>query len=289
MQIDFYHTGYCTHPECMVQRGASLANAQFPAMVARIRHQIDAQHQSTLLFDTGYAQRFFHACQKFPEKLYALTTPVTLSRPSIAEQLGDERHEIDTVFLSHLHADHVAGLRDFPNAKILVSKKAYDFSITKTNMFIGKFATAQALAQRLRYVKQGVLTELLPDDWTDNTQGRIQFIEDLPPVQLSADFYPFEKGYRISQDLIAIELAGHAVGHYGLLAGEFFLVADAVWRFASIAENKRANPLTSFIVHNQKQTTQSIDQLQLLHRHNPKLWLIPSHCSQTLAHLGLQL
>lgn len=54
MDIRFYHTGYCTHPECMVERGGSLRKAAFPAMTAHITHQ-----GGNLLFDTGYAPRFF--------------------------------------------------------------------------------------------------------------------------------------------------------------------------------------------------------------------------------------
>ena len=48
MDIRFYHTGFCTHPECMVERGGSLRKAAFPAMAAHIRHS-----GGSLVFDTG--------------------------------------------------------------------------------------------------------------------------------------------------------------------------------------------------------------------------------------------
>ncbi len=268
MQIDFYHTGYCTHPSCMVERGAGFSQAKFPAMVARIRHSA-----GTMLFDTGYAPRFFEVTANYPQKTYAKITPVTLSQPAIIAQLGETAHEIDTIFLSHLHADHICGLKDFPKAKILLSKEAYQFATQK-------HSTISVLNQ----IRQGFLAALLPDDFA----VRAVFIEDLPAVALGDDFYPFKLGYQISSDLIAVALPGHAVGHYGLIAGEFFLVGDAVWRFSSIQADKRPNPVANLISASAKDAHATIDKLQLLYRHNRQLYFIPSHCEKTLRHLGMK-
>ena len=62
-------------------------------------------------------------------------------------------NEVSHVILSHLHADHVGGLKDFPNANCWASKKCLDQFI-KTPKWRG-FA-------------KGLLHELFPEKWIEN-------------------------------------------------------------------------------------------------------------------------
>lgn len=261
--VDFYAVGYCRHPECMVVQGGKLTNVRFPAMAARIRHV-----QGTLLFDTGYAEHFFTATARFPEKLYALTTPVTQNERPLCQQLSPtECDAIDSIFLSHFHADHIAGVKDFPQARFICSRHAYDFS--------------QSQSSRFAKTQQGVLPDLLPDDFLD----RSIFVEDLPDVALPPDLLPFTHGKSLHDGIIAIELPGHAVGHYGLWIAdtEMFLIADAVWDFRTISENRRPNALTGLIIADRKAFQQTIDKLQTLYQRSPHIRQIPTHCRDTLA------
>lgn len=260
--VDFYEVGYCTHPECMVVSGGRFCQVRFPAMAARIQHA-----SGTLLFDTGYAEHFFTATAGFPEKLYALTTPVTQEKPPLCQQLSKaENQAIDSIFLSHFHADHIAGVRDFPQASLICSHQAYDFS--------------QSNRSRLLKTKQGVLPDLLPDDFLE----RAIFIENLPHVELPTVMKPFTHGRQLYDGIFAIELPGHAVGHYGLWLAEadMFLLADAVWDFRTISENRRPNRLTSLIMSDSKAFAKTIDKLQILYRNAPHIRQIPSHCRHTL-------
>jgi len=112
------------------------------------------------------------------------------------------------VVLSHFHADHTAGLRDFPNATILYEREAY---------------TAFKYLGLLASVKSGCLPGLLPDDFEE----RSAFIDETPRRRLPGDF-PFVMGYDLFGDgsLIAIDLPGHAAGQIGLFlmsaTGEYF-------------------------------------------------------------------
>ncbi|WP_198304481.1 MBL fold metallo-hydrolase [Arcobacter vandammei] len=254
--IEIFEVGYCVHPEFMVLKGGSFKTIKFPAMVALIKHK-----NGNLLFDTGYSKHFFEVTKEFPEKLYALTTPVMLDK-SLIQRLTKK---IDFIFISHFHADHISGIKDFPEASIFCSKEAYLFAINKN-------------LSRFSKTKKGVLPKLLGDDF----EKRVTFIEDLPKVVLPDILKPFENGFLLFDDIYLIELKGHAKGQYGLFYDNYFFISDAVWNMQTITHNKRPNILTALIMENWKEYNKTIDKLQELHKNSPQIKVIPTHCSNTL-------
>ncbi len=253
--IEIFKVGYCTHPEFMVLKGGGFKSIKFPAMAALIKHK-----KANILFDTGYSKHFFEATKTFPEKLYALITPVSLEK-SLNEKLDAD---IEYIFISHFHADHIGGLKDFPNSKIFCSKKAHEMAISRLSRF--------------SKTRQGVLPKLLPKDFND----RVIYIEDLPKLSLPNDLHPFTSGYEILDGVYAIELKGHAVGHFGLFTQNHFFISDAVWDMRAISKNIRPNILTNIILSDAKQYHETIDKLQALHKNSPHIKIIPTHCSNSL-------
>jgi len=254
VEISLYEVGYCKHPEFMVKKGGSFKSIKFPAMVALI-----AYADKNLLFDTGYGKYFFEATQKFPEKLYAITTPVTLEK-SLCEMIDKK---IDTIFISHFHADHIGGLKDFPEAKILCAKEEYEIAKSKISRF--------------SKTKKGILPSLLPDDF----EQRVTYIEALEKVVLPDSLAPFTQGYKVEEDFYAIELPGHAKGQYGLVVEDTFFISDAVWDMDTIIKGIMPNILTHLIFDDAKVYKETIKKLQELHRRNPQLKIVPTHCSRT--------
>jgi glyoxylase-like metal-dependent hydrolase (beta-lactamase superfamily II) len=255
-EIKLYEVGYCKHPEFVTVQGGEFKSVKFPAMAALI-----PTTDGNILFDSGYGEHFYKATDKFPEKFYALTTPVTLATP-LCKQIAES---IKNIFISHFHADHIGGLRDFEGAKFLCSKEALDFAMDKS---ISRFSKT----------KQGVLPYLLPENFLD----RVSYIEDLPKVDLPKEIHPFTKGYLWKDGIYIVELKGHAKGQYGLYVEDYFFVSDAVWDMRTISQNRLPHFITRFIMDDYKEYLNTIKMLQELYKQNPNIKIIPTHCKETL-------
>lgn len=264
--------GYCRHPEFFTLRGGVWRAVPFPAGFALIRHP----HRGYILFDTGYSQRFVEETRRFPQLLYRMITPVTFKEEDSAvnqlKRLGIDAGEIGFVVLSHFHADHTAGLRDFPHARIMYKREAYA-AVKKLSPFAA--------------VKAGYLAGLLPEDFEE----RSSFMEDAKPCRLPEAF-PFAGGYDLFGDgsMVAVDLPGHVAGQIGLLLrttdGEYFLCADAVWSSRAFREERRPHAAARIIMADARLYEDSFRRLIRLHKDFPQLRIIPSHCGDALRRYG---
>ena len=258
--------GSCRHPEMMTIKGGSLCGVDFPAMVGIIRHP-DA---GILLFDTGYDPYFLEATRPFPERLYRWATPVALDPEDdvdswLARQ-GAGKEDVRYLILSHFHGDHVAGLRNFPNARIFCSSAG-----------LARIRSGN----RLSRVAKGLLAALVPDDLA----ARAAFFEALPPVPLPAAFAPYESGHDLLGDgaLLAVELPGHCPGHWGLaLRTEddrfVLLAADAAWSIAAIERDVPPPRITTALLGDTPLYRRTLAALHAASEANRELVILPSHC-----------
>ena len=268
--LEILKVGHCWHPEAMVLRNGSLKKMQFPAYVGLLRHP----SKGLILFDTGYAKRFIDETNSFPEIAYRLVTPMQLGcKEDLIQQLslkGISPTDINYVFISHFHADHISGLLDFPSAKYICSKVAYQE--------IMRFG-------RLGGLLKGYLKKLVPLDF----HKRSTFIEDLKNTNLDPSLSPFIYGYDIFNDgsLIAISLPGHAAGQYGLLcvgSGQgIFLVGDAAWTKDAYEKNIYPNSLAYITMDSRKQYIETLDNLSQLYGSGSNIKIIPSHCELSVS------
>lgn len=244
-------------------RGGSLRPSTLPAGVALIHHP----RLGPGLFDTGYSRRFLDATRAFPERCYRwLTPPILLPGSSAVEQLvqrGIAADDVRWIVLSHLHADHIAGLIDFPRATIYLHGDA-----------------RAALRQHGRWgnLLRGVLPALLPDDLDRRTH-----------LLASADFTAVGPGGLPGHDLagdgqlVLVPLPGHADGQLGLVvrppnARPLFLIADAAWTSTALVENRLPSRLSHWLNASTAGYHATFASLRRLAVDAPDLRLVPSHC-----------
>jgi glyoxylase-like metal-dependent hydrolase (beta-lactamase superfamily II) len=274
---ELLEVGSCRQWECMAMRGGRMRVVRFPALCALIRHPT----RGTWLYDTGYSSHFFDATQPFPERLYRWLTPVRLPEEDRLlrqlDQRGVHARDIDGIIVSHFHADHIAGLRDFPNASFLASRAGYSQARTLT---------------RTAALRRAILPRLLPDHFSERTA----FVEDLAEAVLPAALHPFLLGRDLFGDgsLMAVSLPGHAEGQFGLLLQGAqdqlaFLVADACWSLAGLQNNRPPSRWAQAICHDPNSYLDTFARLRELTILAPQIVVVPSHCEDTaqgIAHAG---
>jgi glyoxylase-like metal-dependent hydrolase (beta-lactamase superfamily II) len=262
--------GSCRQFEHFVLRSYRPRLLRFPAMFAIIEHP----REGVVLFDTGYAGRFFDATRRFPERLYAITTPVTLGPAESAvarlAAFGHAPRDVRTVLISHFHADHVAGLIDFPHARLRCLASAW-----------------QGVRNRSRVdaLRHGFLPALMPDDF----EARLDPLDILATRPLPPDCAPFTHGLDVFGDesVLAVELAGHAAGQAGLFVHandgqRYFLVSDACWTREAFERPVLPHPIASILFDNAREYKRTLGKITDLSRRSASIVIVPSHCEQTV-------
>ncbi|HEX5393178.1 MAG TPA: MBL fold metallo-hydrolase [Rhodocyclaceae bacterium] len=269
VELHLLRVGACRHLECMAARGGRWESVEFPALCGLIRHP----KRGWLLYDTGYAEHFFTATTHWPERLYRTALPVKLPEAEILKtqlaSLGVTPADIGTVIVSHYHGDHIAGLRDFPNAHFIALN-------SDTKHF-----TALA-GQRWRATLGGHLPGLLPDDFLH----RVTTADTCPKRDLPNWLAPFETGFDLLDDgsLLGVPLPGHSHGQLGLFIPDTggrstFLVADACWSLPALRDGRMPSRLALFINAERKRFIDTFNGLSAIARRETTVAILPSHCT----------
>jgi glyoxylase-like metal-dependent hydrolase (beta-lactamase superfamily II) len=261
-------TGHCLAHEHVLIQGGGRKQVACHSLAALLGHP---QH-GWLLWDAGYAPHMLTATQHFPYSLYRLATPLRL-RPELAvavqlPRLGLAPADVRAILISHFHADHLAGLLDFPTSRLLALPAAYR-SITGL--------------RGLPALRRAFIPSLLPPDF----RQRLTLLEnftgpELPALGRTLDYYG-------DGSLLLVRLPGHARGQIGMLAqterGPIFFVADSCWLARSVTENRTVGPLGGLVADNRGQLAMTIAHLHAFAQARPDVLIVPSHCPETLAGL----
>lgn len=266
-----FTVGACRHCERLARTGGRWRLVEFPALVALLVHP---QH-GPILYDTGYADHFDLATVPFPERLYRWTTPYHLpSDQTLGAQLGRlglTPADIRLCVISHFHGDHVAGLRDLPNAT---------FVCLRDDM--------RALAQgsRLSRLRRGFLPGLLPSDF----EARMQWADTRSSLTLPGGLSGLGPAVDLLGDgsLAGVRLPGHTAGQLGLVFRDahdrrLLLCADAAWHREAIRSGDRPARAAALIMHDWTAYLATLGRLRTVAAAAPDLHIVPSHCADSIA------
>ncbi len=282
--------GYCLQSYRLMVAGGASREVAMAASFALLRHP----RHGVILFDTGYAPRSKEATSHLPFSLYGKLLPTTIepewSALNRLAQRGIAADEVRFVVVSHFHADHIGGLRDFPRATFIASKDAY--------------ARVRGLKD-LRALHAAFIPELLPEDFEtrlelmdiDGSNERIaNHSADLPAPSGSWSVFPRTLDLFGDGSVITVPLPGHAAGQIGLLVqtsreSRTLLAADGAWACEAFRNRRMPSRLTAPIQDDWRAVRRTLGRLHAVWRTEATVNIVPCHCPEyhreALSHMGV--
>ena len=258
--------GHCHHPQCIAARGTGLKSIEFPSLCFLIKHP----EKGYILYDTGYDNYFFEETKTFPNKLYAIVTPVHLNEEECLgnqlKTLGLTFNDIEHVIISHFHADHIAGIKKFTTSTFIC------FSDD-----LKKYKKMHSFKQ----LTKAFLSGLVPKDF----ESRMIDVNGLRKSQFKLEGFPEVYDIFGDNSLLGVPLSGHTEKQLGLFFQEknqqYFLVADAVWGIDYLRNNQRPSSITRLLVDSKRNFDDTFNKLRNILTKHKDIQIIPSHCNKT--------
>ena len=197
MEISFANSAFVPAPEAFLRKGGAWRWVDLRVRYGILRHPV----QGVWLIDTGIGPQATAAPgRSFGLRAYARAlryrVQATQSPHAVLERMDLRPRDVAGIIVTHLHADHVARLAEFPMARIVVHEPTL---------------AAVQNAPDLVNLRHGVFAELIPP----GIEARLSCTTTMRHADL-----PFGMGQ--GADLfgdgscLVVDLPGHAAGHIGL-------------------------------------------------------------------------
>lgn len=270
LKVTILKAGDTAAREKLFRPGGGWHKIAIPALFALIEHP----DRGPIVWDTGYARRFFDGTRQFPFRLMSALTPVRVDeKDEAAHQVaarGFPPENVPYILLSHFDPDHYGGLKDFPNARIICTAEAWEAVRDKTGW----------AAFHVR---------LLPGHLPEDIAARLWI---LPPFEGPA-IGPFPRSHDLFGDgaIRLVEVPGHAAGQMAAFvrtgAGkELLLAADACWNVAAINAQGYRGGVHRILAVDKAGHDATYAKLRALRAFRPEVIIVPSHCPETWARLS---
>ena len=269
IKLSLNYAGFCFANGKHVVRGDSKKDIKFHALFGLIYHP----EKSWILFDTGYTERFYDVTKTYPNKIYAHATKVVVTQDceikNQLQQIGLSPSDIKHVIISHFHADHIGGLKDFNEATMYCSKVAYN-DVLKSNDFFA--------------FSKGLLKDLIPFDFNQ----RLVFIEDIATIKTD-NIFDFSYDLFNDDSILVYNLPGHAAGQIGIYIetqkNNYFLVSDSCWDERAYKFMLLPNPIVKLFFDSWDDYKSTLIKLSEFSFSCPNVLIVPTHCSKTTSRL----
>lgn len=251
-----WSAGEVRHLERVVRRDGGLRLRRLPARFGIIEHP-----DGPIVFDTGYHEslrRRLRGVARAYHRVVPWSCPAEHGVGARLRSLGYAPSDVQLVVLSHLHADHVAGLVDLPDAPIALTRTAW---------------RAVHASSRLALASRGYFTELLPAD----LPTRAEWLEPPPPCH---DLAACALDLLGDGTLGVVSLPGHAPGQVGLWVrpADVLFVADASFSRDAIRADATPSRLFMAAVHDDVDATRTtLAHLRAWTRRDPALRIVACH------------
>ncbi|MCF6443738.1 MBL fold metallo-hydrolase [Nereida sp. MMG025] len=223
MTPKFANSAWVRTRERLVLRGGAWRPIDLPVRYGIFEHP----RIGLCLIDTGYtAAALEGADRSLAMKVYGWALKPRLipegQAKAVLSGFGASCEDVKAVIVTHFHVDHISGLGLFPNAKVYMRKDIHDRASNRGT---------------LANLRHGVLPELL----MANDAGHSVDIAECAQV---STLTPFAQGHDLFGDgtVIAIDLPGHAEGHFGVLFPKLerplMYAVDAQWMRAAYQQDR---------------------------------------------------